>query len=77
MFRKNFRKLNIRIAAVLVCIVFAATSFSGCGGRKVVIEGPTQMFTDSCGREVEIPEKIEKSSSKRGGFTDGTGNHRS
>ena len=60
MFRKNFRKLNIRIAAVLVCIVFAATSFSGCGGRKVVIEGPTQMFTDSCGREVEIPEKIEK-----------------
>lgn len=57
---KKFKSIKIRIIAAIVCIAFAATSFSGCGGRKVVIEGSTQMFTDSCGREVEIPEKIDR-----------------
>lgn len=57
---KKCRKLTFRIAALAVCIAFTAASLGGCGGRKVVIEGPTQMFTDSCGREVEIPEKIDK-----------------
>ena len=58
--RKNNRSINIRIIAAVVCIALTAASFGGCGGRKVVIEGPTQMFKDSCGRDVEIPEKIDR-----------------
>ena len=58
--RKNNRSINIRIIAAIVCIALTSASFGGCGGRKVVIEGPIQMFKDSCGRDVEIPEKIDR-----------------
>ena len=46
----------------LICIVLAFAlmlSLCACGGSTAVkISGPTTTFTDSCGREVEIPEEI-------------------
>ena len=57
---KIMRKVKARrTLALLLCLVMAASAMTGCG-KKIVIDGPTQTFTDSCGREVELPQTIDR-----------------
>ena len=63
---------NRKIITMLTALCVAASmTISGCGasGKDVekqpekqeeVVKDETRMFTDSCGREVEIPSEIEK-----------------
>lgn len=56
----KFRK-KVRILFLLTAVFAAICGISGCGNKKKVTydkDVKTYMFTDSYGREVEIPEEI-------------------
>ncbi len=47
-------------ALFLVSVMIFMVLFSACGGRKIEIQGESQTFTDSCGRNVEMSANIER-----------------
>lgn len=51
-----------RVLALFLACTLLATLLGGCsnGGAKIDPDVPTVMFTDSAGREVEVPETITK-----------------
>lgn len=49
-----------RTNSILLCAVLALSIFSGCGSTAQKQPVETWLFTDSCGREVELPVEVDE-----------------
>lgn len=47
-----------KIIALLLSVVLLCSALTACGGAKEKEKGETWIFTDSCGREVELPVEV-------------------
>lgn len=54
------RSVTNKKALFLISIMICMVLFSACGSKKIEIEGESKVFTDSCGRDVEMSADIER-----------------
>lgn len=53
------KRLLVAILTIALCVV-TAFALAGCGGTKTRSAEGTYTFTDSCGRQVEVPSSITR-----------------